>query len=197
MSRPTSHDVQSRPSRESWPHSHAERSRTISKASAIHTTILHAPPTRSGGSSVPLANVGVGSLVSSWIWRPDRFYCVGGFGKVSMTRSRDFLARSPAPQSTFTEAHRRARLGGTVTDRTNHHAVSAAAVPRAVDPVSIPHENEKRRVATGTNPEPNPQVDGLFVPSPQVTESSGSTSQGGDGFKSRWDYAGHKHFREF
>jgi len=46
------------------------------------------------------------------------------------------------------------------------------SAPNAVDPVSIPHHIEKRRVTTGTDPEPNPQVDGLFVPPLQVAESA-------------------------
>jgi hypothetical protein len=48
------------------------------------------------------------------------------------------------------------------------------------DPVSIPHEVENRRVATGTDQGVNMQVGGHLPPEPQVTESAGSPSQGGD-----------------
>jgi hypothetical protein len=47
------------------------------------------------------------------------------------------------------------------------------------DPVSIPHDIEQRGVTTGTNREPNPQVNGLITLPPQVMGSAGTPSQGG------------------
>jgi hypothetical protein len=59
----------------------------------------------------------------------------------------------------------------------------------AGDPVSIPHDIEKRRVTTGTDPEPDPQVNGLIPLPPQVTGSARpNLSRWRHGFKSRWDY---------
>jgi hypothetical protein len=55
--------------------------------------------------------------------------------------------------------------------------------------VSIPHDIEKRRVTTGTDPEPDPQVNGLIPLPPQVTGSARpNLSRWRHGFKSRWDY---------
>jgi hypothetical protein len=48
------------------------------------------------------------------------------------------------------------------------------------DPVFIPHDVEKRGVLTRIDPEPNSQVSDPFPPPPQVTDSAGSASQGGD-----------------
>jgi hypothetical protein len=48
------------------------------------------------------------------------------------------------------------------------------------DHVNIPHDIENRGVATGNDRELNPQVSSLFPRPPQVTESAGSTSHGGD-----------------
>ena len=50
----------------------------------------------------------------------------------------------------------------------------------ALDPVSIPHDNEGREVTTGTDLEPNPQVIGSFRRPLRVTEPARSSSQGGD-----------------
>jgi hypothetical protein len=52
--------------------------------------------------------------------------------------------------------------------------------PRAIDPVNIPHDVENRRVATRFDQELNPQINGPSRVPPQVMESAGSTSQGGD-----------------
>jgi len=53
------------------------------------------------------------------------------------------------------------------------------SAPPPFDPVSIPHNIEKRGVTSGGDREPNRQVDGPFRPPMQVTEP-GSNSQGGD-----------------
>ena len=63
------------------------------------------------------------------------------------------------------------------------------SAPPPFDPVSIPHDIEKRGVTTGTDPEPDPQVNGLFVPPLHVSGSAGlNLSRWRHGFKSRWDY---------
>jgi hypothetical protein len=49
-----------------------------------------------------------------------------------------------------------------------------------VDPVSIPHDIEKRGVTTGSDRKPNPEVNAPIPLPLQVTRSTGSTSQGGD-----------------
>jgi len=63
------------------------------------------------------------------------------------------------------------------------------SAPHAVDPVSIPHDIEKQGVTTGTDPEPNPQVNGLIPLLPQVTGSARlNLSRWRHGFEPRWDY---------
>ena len=55
--------------------------------------------------------------------------------------------------------------------------------------MSIPHDIEKRRVTTGTDPEPNPQVNSLISLPPQVTGSAQlNLSRWRHGFEPRWDY---------
>jgi hypothetical protein len=66
------------------------------------------------------------------------------------------------------------------------------------DPVSIPHDIEKRGVATRIDQERNPQVSGAFQPSPQVTESARlNLSRWRHGFEPRWDYAGQRWYPPF
>ncbi len=63
------------------------------------------------------------------------------------------------------------------------------SAPHAVDPVSIPHDIEKRGVITGTDPDPNPQLNGLIPLPPQVTGSAQlNLSRWRHGFEPRWDY---------
>src|SRR6266511_3815506 len=63
------------------------------------------------------------------------------------------------------------------------------SAPHTVDPVSIPHDIEKRRVTIGTDPEPDPQVDGLIPLPPQVTRSARlNLSRWRHGLKCLWDY---------
>jgi hypothetical protein len=62
--------------------------------------------------------------------------------------------------------------------KTDVKVVVASATP--FDPASIPHDIEDRGVATRIDQERNPPVSGNFRRSPQVTESAGSTAQGGD-----------------
>ena len=52
--------------------------------------------------------------------------------------------------------------------------------PMPGDPVSIPHDIENRGVATGIDQVANPQVSDASLQPPQVAESTGSPSQGGD-----------------
>ena len=60
------------------------------------------------------------------------------------------------------------------------NAKGGCSPPTPGDPVSIPHDVENRGVATGINQQLNPQVSGPSRVPPQVTESRGATSQGGD-----------------
>ena len=69
------------------------------------------------------------------------------------------------------------------------------SAPPPFDPVSIPHDIEKRGVATGIDQERNPQVSGPIPPPPQVTEPARlNLSRWRHGFKSRWDYQGNRSF---
>jgi hypothetical protein len=54
------------------------------------------------------------------------------------------------------------------------------SAPHASDPALIPHDIENRGVATGIDPQLNPQISGPFPPPHQVANRPGSTSQGGD-----------------
>jgi hypothetical protein len=110
-----------------------------------------------------LPEVAVKQRVRTRGWTPAHHACGCGHPRPATEPDRA-AARRPQIESSMREGQRK---GG-------------CSAPHAVDPVSIPHDIEKRRVTTGTDPEPNPQADGLFVPPLQVSESAGSTSQGGD-----------------
>jgi hypothetical protein len=61
------------------------------------------------------------------------------------------------------------------------------ASANALDPVSIPHDIENRRVATRIDQERNPQVSGAFQRSPQVTGSARlNLSRWRHGFEPHW-----------
>jgi hypothetical protein len=63
------------------------------------------------------------------------------------------------------------------------------SAPPPFDPVSIPHDIEKRGVTTGSDREPNRPVDGPLRPPMQVTEPAGlNLSRWRHGFEPRWDY---------
>ena len=63
------------------------------------------------------------------------------------------------------------------------------SAPPPFDPVSIPHDIEWRGVTTGSDREPNRQVDDPLRPAMQVTEPAGlNLSRWRHGFEPRWDY---------
>jgi hypothetical protein len=90
------------------------------------------------------------------------------------------LGRGVAPQSPLRSPDCSAR---------SFEAPPCMTTPSDLDPVLSPHEDEKRRVTTETDPEPKHQVRCRFRSPSLVTEAARFTlSRWRHGFKSRWDY---------